>query len=751
MTTINRFAATALVLVLSACPAPPEPCVEGDEPSCDGGSLPSDGCNTPEQARSSDACRLTLCQDLEGFISTVDDGGADLDFYTVTLPGDLTAQSLLTIRGGYGGVPQTAVNFSVNVLQDQPDGGVGTVASGNDRRMGAASPKNVEIIQPYSQSGVQLTVRVGDIGGVVVPRVDNRNPYKLNVCVINNPDTNEPNDTAPTALTLAANGGVQQGTASGVLATNDDKDIFSFPVATARHVVYLRISSAMTSLMPPLAYRLAYVLKDPAGGPISEGQMDNEFLQIDLSTARVAPVAGTYTVEIFGYKAPQQVSPSLGDLRLRYDVDLRVMPDLDTNEGTTGNDTPMTATPLSLALGTPTTITGRLSTVPDLEWFRLNLPARAGPAVLRFELLPAGTGGRFPPLSSIPTRQIRVAQEITTGATIQDKQVACATNPAVCPRSFTDPTTGPGQLVNALCRGQLDPPHCLLAERNEEFQITALRGQKNFVGSIPLASGVTSVLFSYADTGRGRIKYADDLPWTIRVTLEDDPDEALVRTPLALSPTPQVSRGVITHGHGRLVEFDEEALNEGRGIRGPNDYDATESDRDTHRFSYGGATGTQSWDLEWQVGHVDGGSGAAGTLALEVNFCESGMLADGGCVGGQRVIVPNYSAFSPWYVTANLGNRVVQFSRRPMGNATVIRIEPVACACLTPARVASGELRLTALAVDRVANDPIPYEIRQAIGTYPTGFTGTDGGAMTCPLGNVLGDGGSTGGCGFAR
>lgn len=750
-----RLTRVAVVLgglaVGAACSPPPVLCVEGDEPTCDGGSLPPDSCNSPEEARSA-ACALTLCQDREAFISTLEDGGADVDFYSVTLPGNLTARSLLNVKGGYGGVPQTAVNFSVNVLMDPGDGGLAAVAAGNDRRMGAAAPKNVEITQPFSMSNAALVVRVSDIGGVVMPRVDNRNPYKLNVCVLDNPDTNEPNDMTPTPITLTAMGAIRQGTSSGYLATNDDRDVFSFPVAGARQIIYVRISSTMMGLMPPLAYRLAYTLKDPTGRPISEGVMDNEFLQVDLSTARLTAGDGTYTLELFGYKAPQQMTPAPGDLRLKYDVDVRLMPDLDMQEGMTGNDTSTTARPINLALNTPTNLTGKISYVPDTEWFRLNLPARGGQAVLRYELLPSTGTGRFPPLSTIPTRQIRVVSEVTTGANPQERQTNCVMNASICPRSFTDPSSNHGLLVSGICRAPgIDPPHCILSERNEEYQINALRNQKNFVGAIPVAPNVTAILFSYGDTGRGRLKWADDRDWAIRVTLEDDPDETgrpagNVPVPITLGGATTSMSGVISHGYGKTIEFDD--LNDGRGVRGPNDYDATETDMDAFRLNFGGAMGDQSWRLDWSFGNPDAGSQAA-ELAFEMRLCQGTMQADGGCTGAFGILAPTYNAFSPWYLPpTSLANTRIQFTATRNGGQTNVRVEPVACFCFQGATVASGSVLMSVLAVDRTSNDAIPYTVRHSIGAYPSSYTDPDGGAMTsCPGPNP--DGGAGGGCGF--
>lgn len=45
--------------------------------------------------------------------------------------------------------------------------------------------------------------------------------------------------------------------------------------------------------------------------------MDNEFLQVDLATARVAAAPGTYTVKVLGYRGSTQVGAVKGDLRAR--------------------------------------------------------------------------------------------------------------------------------------------------------------------------------------------------------------------------------------------------------------------------------------------------------------------------------------------------------------------------------------------------------------------------------------------------
>jgi hypothetical protein len=319
-------------------------------------------------------------------------------------------------------------------------------------------------------------------------------------------------------------------------------------------------------------------------------------------------------------------------------------------------------------------------------------------------------------------------------------------NATLCPRSFTYPLSNHGQLVKAICTlPDIDPPQCALAERNEEQQIPALTTQKNFVGAIPIGTNVTSVLFMYRDSGKRDVKWADDRDWSIRVVLADDPDESRASPEVINVGTSTTNTsGLISHGYGKTIQFDD--LNMGPGVRGPNDYDATETDIDRYRLNFGGAMGDQSWALEWVFGSPDAGS-PPGELAFEMTFCQQ-TSADGGCTGRFGILAPTYSAFSPWYLPpTSLANTRVQFTAQRNGGQTTVRVEPVACFCFQNSVVASGSVLMGVLAVDRTSNDPIPYTVRQSIGAYPTSYPNPDGGAgmNMCPGTNP--DGG--GGCGF--
>ncbi len=743
-----RLAVSACVSSLFlGCPPVVTECIDGTEPVCeDAGALPPDFCNSKEEAETDTTnCQLNIttggaAKDPKGgvYISRLSDGGTDQDWYLAQAPGNLTARSLLHFGGGYS-APQSGVNFSINVLKEGLDGGLVSVATAIDKH-GPAAPKPVDVILPFADSNARLYVIVADEGISGQVRVDNRNPYSVFMEMVENPDVNEPNDATPTPIALTGSP-IQEGTQTGFIATNDDVDTFSFPVMGAgRQVIYLHITAPQPTKAPP--YRLSYTLFSPSGVPIAEGVMANEFLRIDLATARLAPMTGTYKVEVKGYRPPNTTGAIPGDLSLQYTVALKVMPDVDAQEGSGGNDSATTAKAIAMSGNNSISLTGKLSYVADEEWFAVSLPARGSPSTLRYRVTAAPGGGRFEPISGTPARQVRITRRVTAGATAQDRQIACRTSSAVCYRgSDSDPG-----LVDALCNAS-DPPQCLFAQRNEELpRIPELR---NLVGAIPVVQNqATEFLVMFRDEGVGASKYADDRDWTLELTWADDADEAARLagpTVLALSGTTSVASGELTYGYGRVYDPDRWFTQPG-GLRGIADYDAYDTDRDLFQFGFGAATGDQSWELSWELMHAnDGGMRAPGDIALELTFCSTGPVPDGGLCAGSQQRIFGYSgqSLTPWYLPQSASNGRMLFTKVSTTTSTTVTATPVGCTCFSAARTAGGVYYANIAAIDRLDNDPIRYRISQRIAPYPASFTTPDGGGGICPNGD--------GGCQFAR
>jgi hypothetical protein len=737
--------AAAGLSLLAGCSSGPQLCVTGDEDSCDAGGLPDDPCNSKDDALGKPECQLTVgvggaaVTPLEGYISTQADGGRDVDWYSAAMPANLTARSLLHVSAGYT-APQTAVNLQLNVLKGD---GSASIASGVDTH-GAAAPAFIDIVQPYSDSSATLLFLLSDssTGGQV--KVDNKNAYSLSVEVIDNPDQNEPNDTTPTQIPLAASGGISEGTTSGYLATVNDVDQYAFTVTgSARQIIYVHVSSTMANLNPPLPYRLSYTLFDPSKNAIAEGVMANAFLQVELASAHVAPAPGTYTLVVQGYHSPNSPdAPVLGDLRLKYDVDVKVMNDLDPNEP---NDTWQTAKAKTLALDVPSSVSGRLASVPDEDWYEIDLPANAQPTVLRYKAAVSTTAGRYAPLSATPSRQLRLVTQVTQGSTTQDRLTACKTDRGLCPRG-DEGDISLAALADELC-ASADPPHCLWAERGE-VPAPYFPDLKNLDGAIPVPphSSTVKYLLLFHDVGNGESKYADDRDYTINLTWESDPDEALRASgPMVstLGTSPSTASGDLSHGYGRILGTDWD-VNTSNGARGPSDYDAVPTDKDLFRFDLP-STPDLAWNISWEVDHGDAGS-AAGELTLDVTLCQSAASSpDGGsCVGTTNTFAFSGKTQTPWYLPTSYGNSTVLFTKSVQATKTVVTAEPIGCWCFGSGITTAGHIFVNVGAANRTRSDKMVYRVIQSVGTYPQSYT-KDGGQVSCP---AVSDGGVSG-CGF--
>lgn len=749
--------AFALTLFGSACDCgQTNPCGE-DEDCEDGGALPPDFCDSQAEADSdSEHCHLTV-NDATGdarktgvYISRLLDGGVDRDWYLAKMPSGLGDRSLLHVNAGYQ-VPQTAVNFSVNVLTAGSNGALTSIAAANNDH-GAAAPKPVDIVIPFGTSGANVYLLVGDNRSDAQHQVDNRNPYSVFVQVMDNPDTNEPNDTTPTVIPLTNSGAEQSGSVTGYLATTDDKDLYSVEVGgSGNRFLYLHITeSADHPTNPPPPYKLGYRLLDSQGNSVSEGHMENEFLTIDLATSRVTTGrTGTWRLEVMGYKAENSNEKIAGDLRIQYKVDVRLLPDLDTYEP---NDTLATAKSFGLSGPGTTQIRGKLSTVPDEEWFVLNVPS--GPATLRYKLTVAAAGGRFEPLGSGqriqgPNRYLRILKTLPSGGTSGTCTSTKYDDRLVCHKSYSqadDIADEQKKFVAAWCNPSTQgvPPLCLYSQRWAE-QDPPFANMKNVVGTVPVPAEGGTYYIVLRDEGQGVAKYADDRDWTIDFTWANDADEAgrpAENGPKTLGVTTN-AEGEISFGYGAFVEgFNP---NHGEGIRGSliKDYDAYESDEDLYEFTWS-STGPLGWLIEWDMQHPMGGV-PPGELVFEVTFCTGASTGGGEVCQGAHTELLGYNAgeATPWYLPMSSGNATHLFTRTDSATVMTTKAEPVGCWCFSDTRAASGHFFLNVRGANRVSNDPIRYTIKQSVGTYPE-FP-----SSVCP-GNAGVDAGGVSSCGFA-
>lgn len=734
------FVAAAL-LALSACP-PTAPECDPEIDDCFDGGVPDDACNSAAEALANAECVLAANTARSAYIGPPDGGKPDNDWYLLNLP-SLTPRSLLHVTGGYA-AENTAVNLAVSVFNDTGTMSLQRKVDAHDQ----GAPRPVDIIFPYSMGNSKLLLLVADSQTSPQPRFDTRSQYQVKWETLENPDGNEPNDTTPTDIALP--GSPPTGSKTAALATDNDVDLYQFDSptvsATNRKIVYVHITAPVDVMKPP-PFDVSFTLFDPKGVPVAEGKVANRFKAVDLATAKLATGdPGKYKLEVKGYRVANDPTVIPGDLNLQYTVTVQILDDLDTNEG---NDTRAAAESKATGLtpGQSLNLTGRLSYVPDPEWFVFNVSGTV-PAVLHVRATVSAAAGRFAPISDRVDRQLRIFKAITTGATASDRVTACKNDNALCPKGYEGSDTS-RQLVEALCATD-DPAPCLYAERNEFAGFDNLR---NFEARVPVtAAGKYYVLFQ--DDGNN---FADDKTWSLEVSLDADPDDA-TRAGLPFQtqvssvssgsfPTPPTSgqvSGVLSFGYGRVLNNQPD---HGEGARTPTDYDAVPTDFDRFEFDFpGGTTGDQSWSLGWDVIH-DGGS-AAGDLTLEVEFCDSTRPAptDGGqCAIVMRALAYQEGRIAPWY-GKGLSDRTVIWDKASATNQTTVTATPAGCFCFEPRFTAAGKYFVRVGAVDRVRQDPIGYRLRQGIASYPQTYAGDGGAQVSCPA--VATDGG--GGCRFS-
>ncbi len=706
----------------------------------DSGTPPPDACNSQDEAFGA-GCVLTLGG--APLLAYIGEPG-DQDWYGIQLPGNLTARSLLHVSGGYG-VPNTPVNLSFNILR--ADGSM-SVARASDRHTGA--PKPLDIIVPFGESNAKLVVQVSDDPiNPMRPYGDPVSQYSLKAELVENPDVNEPNDSAADAKAIGTPpvGGVPTGQQTGYLATTDDVDKFTV-AAPAGKILYLHITAPKVT--PPAAFKLAYTLSDSTGKPVAEGRAESEALAVDIATARALP-GGVYTLTLQAYRPLGVTGPLPGDLRLKYTIDVQFFDELDTNEA---NETAAAAKPLNPTLGGgPVSKTGRIGFVPDVDWFYADVPADGSPSVLRYRLTAAASGGRFAPLPGPSDRNVRVFSQVTTGVTQADKVVACKTDPLTCPKGY-DGRNFLVTTVETACETNT-PPLCLHSERNEAAVFPALR---NFEGRqpIPPHAGTIRYLFLVQDSGNN---WADDRVYTLEVELLPDADPIGTQT-VALAqdtsgatfPVPPAGAttltGELSHGYGRLIRNDP---NNGQGVRAVDDYDAVPTDLDRFQVDFPAITpADKTWELQWQVGNGPDG-GVVADLSLELEFCDGRDGGAGSCTpvtrgsrGNPLVLAYQPDSTATWY-SADTSVRQIIYDRSSSGGITTVTTRANACACFEPRFVLGGKFFIKVGAVDRQSNQSVSYTVRTAYTDYPKTYA-ADGGARSCP---VATDGGTA--CVFTR
>lgn len=722
-----------VLLVLTACPP------QG----------PADLCNSREEALRSRECQLTPGVPLKDrYLSFA----RDTDWYSVRMPSDVGPRSVLRVTASYA-VSSTPVNLSVTLLRE--DGG--ELAPRRVDAHGEGQPRPVEFLLPFSEPGARLLLQLGDEpANPSQPGYDARNPYSLTVEVLENPDANEPNDSADTAtpVPLTNQDGFLVGSASGFLATDGDVDRFSFDVPAGK-IVYARVTAPSLAPLPPPAYLLSYELLRPDGSVEDEAHVDSPTLAVDLATARRAKEAGRWQVRGRAWNSGTSSEPPPGDLRLRYTVDVKVLDEADPHESPTDNDELARARAVNLEGRRPPvseSFTGRLGSVQDKDWYRVQLPSSTEHTVLHYRLVPLSSGGRFPPLPGVPHRLVRVLSEVA-GSSAND----CVTKADVCPKGNgygSDPAVT--SLVDGWCGH--GTPLCLHSSRDEFEAFAHLRNLEGVL-PVPPHGTVVSYFFLVQDEGS---RQADDHEYRLEVEWLSDPDETsrkgsgTTETPeskmlasdddgTAFPAPPRGSEyevhGSISYGLGGLVGHEP---SKGQGVRGPRDYDAVPGDVDSYSFilpSSLPAPMDRTWELQWEVTDLPDGGIPYG-LSLDLTFCDGDRPDVGsactsvstGSSGAPLTLAYSGAPMRAWHSPASgPGELQPLYSLERGDGVTRVTVRPYACSCFEPRFLRGGILEVFVRAVDRMDYGQADYTLRTAYTGYPRTYSTLDGGTASCP------------------
>ncbi len=711
---------------------------------------PDLNCNTAQDAAANAECRLQLGTETQEYIQQP----GDKDWWVVNV-GTLPPRAIVHVVAGYkpgagqdAGNFNTAVNFQINVL-DSVNGAVSSsLASGADPH-GSNPPTMLDLTFRYSKGSNDLYILVQDDTG---KKYDNLSPYTIRVEVVPDPDSNEPNETPATATPIPLTAG--QGSGGGFIATPGDLDYFSIASPNPNSVMWIRVGQdpAFPS-PPPHRYRLEYFLRDPAGTVVatdssSAGSLVSQAL-VQIGTARLLKSTGTYTLEVRGYVDPnnQTVIPP-GDLNFKYKVEIIIVPLQDPPEpNDTIDDAKAKPTPdLTLAGGGSSgTISGRISFVPDPDYYRVRLGgASAAPHLLHFKVTPSAAPARFPPVPGIKDRLLQISTEVPAGS-----QSECAAGDAgVCIISAPQSNYNYPIATN-LC--QAPTPQCLQATRYENHDATPkFPNLANFEGvlQVPPHAANQDYFLLFEDEGTN---WADDTDYTILVEWLNEPEPALEAIPEAQRPATMAAGAGATPLSGYL-SYGIGATDTSLGIApitDVKDYDGRGDDVDTFAVAVPvGAVADARLFFQWRIPSATL-NGAPYDLGIRLGFC----VPDGGvdCAtvqtrtqngGSQLGLIYETDPVTSWW---NFAPQVTPLEPAydrsysgvmPTGNVLTV-LRDYACGCLEQRLVpASGTATMfvSVFPINRQTWDTtVPYTVETGFGTYPYSFTANGGATVSCP------------------
>jgi hypothetical protein len=685
------------------------------DPTPDAGSITIDQCSSATVAKTLAECQLTLGQKLTGHIAPA---GHHV-WYHLSLP-TLPPRALLQVTAGYD-VPESPVTLQALLFQGDALKSLGSAIDKKPR----GSPSPVNVVSRVDQPG-DFYVLLQDDGssadGAQKGVADFRHAYA---------------QATPIPL---SNG---QGTQTGYLATTGDQDVYAVDVpgsvSSSRSVLYVGLDAP--ALVPDSQIRIAYTIEREGadGGAVASGQTPSPVGEQKTGTARLLTEGGRYIVTVSGYKQHVTDEDPPGDPRLKYTINVQLLPDVDANEP---NDLPGQATQVDLgSVGASQTVRGRIGYVADLDWFAVRLAGSGQNTRLRYTLTfddAQAASRRFPEVGSIDDHQL----------TVSSLEASTSSCEASCP-------SGPTQLDGCV----FTTPQCIHSYRKQLVgEPSAPTGLENFQGALPVPAGAARTFhFLIEDQGNDG---ADDRGYTLQLSwTTEDPDDAssyhdtgataqsvgtpllgsYVEDPRGAAPSAQ---GYCSVGHAHLAEG--QALNANPVIpifasggfqvdfdrRNDVDLFRLAIPQTTLAFPDGGSEILPlAWSSAWTVGTTPGANPGARPYDLQMTYFFCDPAQNPSCdVNGKWEVIP--VAYHDGVRQSWVGSTMPGWDVSATNDAFVTRANE--CFCIEPRFAKGGVAYLAVSAISRASYDDAPYEVFNAFSPYPQSYG--DGGGTQCPV-----------------
>ncbi len=306
----------------------------------------SGSCERSDNRSSAEAAQLTLGEAATGFICPV----GTKSWYSFTVE---DSAPIVEISAGIG-TALTPVELTYAVYQQESDGTRGANVA-RARLDDIGRPQPLEALECLGAGDYLIELR-----DFTEENQDFNHPYELRIEGRQEPDSNEPNDSAEEATPLED--GVSVG---GYIGCQGDEDWYSIDVGQGELLEVLLTSDVA-------GYQIYVEVFNEEGTSLAREENANSISQpTDIERYIVSSGPGTYHVMV------GDISGERADLETPYELEVNLIEDIDPNEPNNhpGDATPLSETAVSCGSSWSSELSawGTISAPGDVDWFRLPL------------------------------------------------------------------------------------------------------------------------------------------------------------------------------------------------------------------------------------------------------------------------------------------------------------------------------------------------------------------------------------------